>query len=645
MLNPHQQKAVKTTQGRVLILAGAGSGKTSVLAHRIAHLINNEKVPPTAILGLTFTNKAAGEMRKRVASLVNPALAKQVTLCTFHSFCCAVLRKEIHRLGYTAKFSLYDEKDVKRLMTQLARHLLEHEGELPSLEPSIAKISSAKNRGESNVDDKFSQDLFDRLHTCMRAYNAVDFDSLLSLTVKLFEDFPEVLAVYQERFRYIMIDEYQDTNPVQYRLASLLTDKHQNLCVVGDDDQSIYGWRGAEIKHILQFEAGTVVKLEQNYRSTPTILQAANSVIANNKERHDKKLWSTVDPGPPISLFHAPTELEESQAVVQRLIHLRKEKGLKWKDMAILYRSNLLSRPFETALMQAPWEKDGEWRRGIPYQIFGGTELYERSEVKDLIAFLKAIENPLDQEALLRIINVPRRGISDQTLDVLTQANRTRNIPLWNVLKNPPAEQLNEKAVKAVLNFVTILETAARKFDEEPLTHALKWLLDEINYKKAITEEVKSDKMREFKWENVEECLEVLSNYEKETPPEEASLHHFLTNTLLDQNQSYSQQKKFSDDKVNLMTFHSAKGLEFAACFLVGLEDHIIPHEKSLSQTGIEEERRLMYVALTRAKTHLTLSMARKRKRMGKESNSNPSRFLFEIPQDLISVSSWQTIA
>ena len=265
--------------------------------------------------------------------------------------------------------------------------------------------------------------------------------------------------------------------------------------------------------------------------------------------------------------------------------------------------------------------------------------------MKDLIAYLKAIENPLDQESLLRIINVPRRGISDQTLDILTQVNRTRNIPLWNVLKNPPSDQLNEKAVKAVLHFVTLLETAARKFEEGPLTDTLKWLLDEINYKKAITDDVKSDKMREFKWENVEECLEVLSNYEKETPPEEASLHHFLTHTLLDQNHSYSHQKQFSEDKVNLMTFHSAKGLEFSACFLVGLEDHIIPHEKSLSQTGLEEERRLMYVALTRAKTHLTLSMARKRKRMGKESNSNPSRFLFEIPKELIAVSSWQSIA
>ena len=644
MLNPHQQKAVRTIDGRVLILAGAGSGKTSVLAHRIAHLINTAGTPPTAILGLTFTNKAAGEMRQRVAGLVNPKLAKQVTLCTFHSFCCAVLRKEIHRLGYTAKFSLYDERDVKRLMTQLARHLLEHEGELPSLEPTMAKISSAKNRGQSNVDDKFSQDLFDRLHVCMRAYNAVDFDSLLSLTVKLFEDFPDVLETYQDRFRYIMIDEYQDTNPIQYRLASLLAAKHNNLCVVGDDDQSIYGWRGAEIKHILQFESTTVVKLEQNYRSTPTILQAANAVIANNQQRHDKKLWSTAENGPPISLFHAPTELEEAQAVIQRLIHMRKEKGLKWKEMAILYRSNLLSRPFETALMQAAWEKEGEWRRGIPYQIFGGTELYERSEVKDLMAYLKAIQNPMDQESLLRIINVPRRGISDQTLDILTQANRTRNIPLWNVLKDPPTDLLPERAVKAVRQFVALLETAAEKFEERPLHGALKWFLEEINYKKAITEEVKSDKMREFKWENVEECLEVLSTYEKETPPEEVSLHHFLTNTLLDQNRSFSQQKQFSEDKVNLMTFHSAKGLEFAACFLVGLEDHIIPHEKSLSQTGLEEERRLMYVALTRAKTHLTLSMARKRKRMGKESNSNPSRFLFEIPKELIAVSSWQTI-
>jgi DNA helicase-2/ATP-dependent DNA helicase PcrA len=651
VLNSHQQKAVETTEGRVLILAGAGSGKTSVLTHRIAYLIRQCGVPPQAILGLTFTNKAAQEMRERASKMIDPKLAKQVTLSTFHSFCCQILRKEIHHLGYTKQFSLYDEKDVKRMLTQLVRQVLEHDGDLPSIEPTVAKISYAKCRGltfdevesdQPNWHDDFSKDLFTRLQTCMRAYNAVDFDSLLSLTVQLFEEFPQVLSAYQERYRYIMIDEYQDTNPIQYRLAKLLAAKHHNLCVVGDDDQSIYGWRGAEIKNILQFESKTIIKLEQNYRSTPTILKAANAVICNNQQRHVKELWSTQDAGEKVSLFHAPTDIDEAQAIAQRLIALRKTKNLRWRDMAILYRSNILSRALEVALMQAAWEKDGQWIIGIPYQVCGGTEFYERSEIKDLMAYLRVIANPLDQEALLRIINVPRRGISDQTLDTLTQINRSKQIPLWNVLENASemAPELSKQGQAGIRSLLNILKTAREKFEKPPLQAALAWLIEEINYKKAIAEEVKSEKMREFKWENVGFCLETIAHYEENQ--EEASLHDFLTNTLLDQEKIPQREKEFKEDKVNLMTFHSAKGLEFEACFLAGLEDHIIPHEKSLKETGLEEERRLMYVAMTRAKKHLTLSMARQRKKMGKDINCTPSRFLFEIPQELLKVTSWK---
>ncbi len=651
LLNAHQQKAVQTTEGRVLILAGAGSGKTSVLAHRIAYLLQERRVSPLAILGLTFTNKAAQEMRQRVAEMVEPKVAKQATLSTFHSFCCRVLRKEIHHLGYTSQFSLYDEKDVKRVLTQLVRQLLEHDGDLPSIEPTIAKISYAKSRGltfdeaaaaHPSWHDPFTKDLFERLHVCMRAYNAVDFDSLLSLTVQLFEEFPAVLSAYQERYRYIMIDEYQDTNPIQYRLAKLLSAKHNNLCVVGDDDQSIYGWRGAEIKNILHFESETVVKLEQNYRSTPTILRAAHAVISNNRERHVKELWSSQDKGDPICLFHAPTDADEATAIAQRLIWLRKTKHLRWGEMAILYRSNILSRAIEVALMQAAWEKEGQWILGIPYQVFGGTEFYERSEIKDLMAYLRVIANPLDQEALLRIINVPRRGISDQTLDTLTQINRSRQIPLWHVLENASemAPEISDRGQAAIRSLLQIFKTAREKFEERPLQAAFAWLIEEINYKKAIAEEVKSEKMRAFKWENVGFCLEVMGHYEEEE--KEGSLHDFLTNTLLDQEKIPRREKEAKEDKVHLMTFHSAKGLEFEACFLAGLEDHIIPHEKSLKETGLEEERRLMYVAMTRAKRHLTLSMARQRKKMGKEISCTPSRFLFEIPQELLRIASWK---
>ena len=604
-------------------------------------------------------------MREKVARIVShPKVAKGVTLSTFHSFCMQILRKEIHNLGYTPHFTLYDEKDIRRLSTQLARHLLEHEGELPSLEGTLNKISYAKSRGvgmeeitpaDPNWHDTFTLDLFTRLKTCMRAYNAVDFDSLLSLTVELFERFPEILSKYQDRFRFIMIDEYQDTNPVQYRLAKLLSQKHQNLCVVGDDDQSIYGWRGAEIKNILTFESPTVVKLEQNYRSTPTILRAANCVIAHNQTRHSKELWSAQSPGDLITLFHAPSELEEAQSVVQRMVKLHKEKQIPWKEMAILYRSNILSRAFELALMQAVWEKDGKWVRGIPYEVFGGTEFYERAEIKDLIAYLRAIVNPLDQEALLRIINLPRRGISDQTLDHLTQLNRKKNVPLWELLleiASPLSSELKndltDRAITGIRSFVDIIQTAQVKFSQKPLHPTLSWLIDKIDYKKAIHDDVKSEKMREFKSDNVTQCIDALSLYEEEQKnlglEEEISLSHFLTTSMLDQQKHIPQNKGQREDKVNLMTFHSAKGLEFTACFLVGLEDHIIPHEKSLMETGLEEERRLMYVALTRAKKFLILSMARKRKKMGKELNTTPSRFLFEIPKELIRVTSWQTI-
>ncbi|MGC2595813.1 MAG: UvrD-helicase domain-containing protein [Rhabdochlamydiaceae bacterium] len=663
-LNPDQRKAVQTVQGRVLILAGAGSGKTSVLAYRIAHMLQNLNIPAESILGLTFTNKAAQEMRQRVAKIISHRVATAVTLSTFHSFCMQILRREIHKLGYTPNFTLYDEKDVRRLGQGLARHLLEHDGEIPSLEKTFSKIAFAKSRGlsfeeiakdKANWHDQFSADLYERLKTCMRAYNAVDFDSLLSLTVQLFEEHPKVLEYYQDRYRYIMIDEYQDTNPIQYRLAKLISSKHNNLCVVGDDDQSIYGWRGAEIKNILQFESEVVIKLEQNYRSTPTILKAANSVIANNVERHDKQLRSTSEGGDLITLFHAPTELEETQSIVQRMIKMRKEKGIPWNEMAILYRSNILGRPFELALMQAVWEKEGTWVRGIPYEIFGGTEFYQRAEIKDLIAYLRVIANPLDQEALLRIINIPRRGISDQTLDLLTQFNRKRNIPLWNLLTEIASplssdlkNDLSGKALAGIQMFIELINEAKRKFSKRPLHSTFAWLIDEIDYKKAIVDDVKSEKMRDFKWENVAYCIDAMAIYEEEqaalSREEEISLTDFLSNTLLDQDQIVRRDKEQKEDKVSLMTFHSAKGLEFTACFLVGLEDHIIPHEKSLLETGLEEERRLIYVAMTRAKKFLTLSMARQRKKMGKEVITNPSRFLFEIPKDLIRITSWQTI-
>ena len=642
MLNPEQKKAVETTKGRVLVLAGAGSGKTSVITHRIAHLINHVGISPGKILGLTFTNKAAEEMRKRLGSLLNSQVAKQVTLCTFHSFCMQILRKDISHLGYTKEFSLYNEKDVKRLVTQLVRHMLHHEGDLPSMQKTLESLSLVKSQDKGADSTQFVKDLSERLKICMRAYNAVDFDSLLSLTLQLFQEHPSVLEMYQERYHYIMIDEYQDTNSIQYQLAMLLSSKYNNLCVVGDDDQSIYGWRGAEIKNILSFPCDTRIKLQQNYRSTEAILQSANALIRHNKERHEKELWSAHKEGHPLTIFHAPTEGEEAQGVVQRMVSLHRDYHIPWKEMAILYRSNILSRPFELALMQAAWQKEGNWVRGIPYQIFGGTEFYERSEIKDLTAYLRSIVNPLDQEALLRIINVPRRGVSDQTLDKLTQINRSKNIPLWDILKDASSiDGLSDRAISGIKSFVKMIETAQDKFSQAPYSPTLQWLVDAINYKKAIAEEVKSDKMRLFKEENVAAFIQNLAEWETTS---DSSLADFVGGLTLDEEHWFSGKSKTAENKVNLMTFHSAKGLEFTACFLVGLEDHIIPHEKSLLEGSLEEERRLMYVAITRAKQHLFLSMARQRKKYGKDVSSSPSRFLFEIPKDLVKVASWKVV-
>lgn len=656
-LNPQQEKAVKTIDGRLLVLAGAGSGKTRVLTLRMAHLINDHGVSPKSIVGLTFTNKAAAEMRHRIGQLVPPAAAKHITLATFHSFCMQILRADIHHLGYTNNFTLYDEKDVQHLVTLIARDIIDREGEMPSLAHTIAAITHAKNKGmsiEEIVDPQspwhqdFIRQVYKRLEDSLRAYNAVDFDHLLWLTVELFQKHPAVLDKYQERFRYLMIDEYQDTNPIQYRLASLLSAKYGNLCVVGDDDQSIYGWRGAEVKNILQFGDATTVKLEQNYRSTNTILKAANAVIGNNKERHQKVLWSNKGEGQPIEAFCTPNEVEEGNAVAYRIAKLH-EMGFQWKDFAILYRSNALSRQFEMALMRQAWQENGVWKNGIPFQVFGGNSFYERREVRDLCAYLRVIVNPLDQEAILRVINQPRRGVGDAALDALTAYNRKNQLPLWQVMKEAaespnPSVELHGRSLQGVREFINVIETAKGHFSTQSLQEAFKWLIDRVNFKKAIEESVKSDQMREFKWENVEEFVNAIADFSEEwqkthdAPP---SLVDFVANHPLEANWQQGKNKNRNENHVSLMTFHSSKGLEFPVCFLVGVEDRIIPHEKSMLQTGLEEERRLMYVALTRAMQRLFISVSVKRKHMGVEGSTEPSRFFHEIPKELIKGTDW----
>lgn len=607
-VNPEQKRAIETIKGRVLVLAGAGSGKTSVLVQRCVHLLTNHNVPPTAILGLTFTNKAAEEMRSRIAKHVHPTVAKEVTLSTFHSFCFWILKQEIHHLGYTNFFTVYDDKDRERLLLTLEKQLKEGDSEEP-------------------VNEEL---LLAEFIKSLKAYNAVDFDGLLTLTLELFQKFPLLLEKYQDRFRYIMIDEYQDTNQTQFALADLLSKKHGNLFVVGDDDQSIYSWRGAEVKHILEFTHHALIKLEQNYRSTKTILDAANAVIKQNLERHKKTLWSDSFEGDRVHVFHAANDLEEADAVVARILRLRQEKGLAWSDFAILYRSNTLSRPFELALMQAPYKDGDRFLRGVPYRVVQGMEFYERAEIKDLLAYLKVIVNPADHTAILRILNYPKRGISVNAIELLNQASREKKLSLWQILQQAENSPLSPQAKKGARDFVLLIKEAEEVFYNKPLPEAMKWLVTKIDLKKALQEEFKSEKAQEFKWENIQTLISMTET------EDQISLHDFLSMSILD-GLKQGKKERFSD-RVNLLTFHSAKGLEFPACFLVALEDRYLPHEKSLLEGNLEEERRLFYVAITRAKKYLTLSMAKNRTSHGKEKPTNPSRFLFELPKELLEV-------
>lgn len=652
-LNPQQLEAVRISQGRLLVLAGAGSGKTKVLMSRIAYLIAAGGVDPCHILGLTFTNKAAEEMRERLAVLIGASSSKKVTLCTFHSFCLRLLREFATRLGYTRRFTLYHEHDVKRLIQQIVRDELSHEGELPSLGPTWARIDTARQLGIQPIDlplteevwhHEFCQKVYQRLKQALRAYDAMDFNGLLEFSVELLEKDEFVRQQLLARYHYVMIDEYQDTNPIQDRLAKLIAG-HGNLCVVGDDDQSIYGWRGGQVRNILEFDAPHVIKLEQNYRSTNTILQAANHVISHNTERYSKTLWSQKGNGQPLEVFHAPTELQEAEAVLRRLVKLKEQEGLKWKDFAILYRSNALARSFESILIRYSWQDGptGPWRKGIPYEVFGGESFFDCREVRDIVGYLRLIANRCDAQALLRVINQPRRGIGEVTLDLLTSKHRQQGGQLFEYLYQAVQDSTYSKSVReSIQGFIDLIDRCETRFRYESLCSSLQWLVEAIGYEKAIQEEVKSETMRELKRQNIKQFIASAKEFEEQNPSITGldAVVEFIGCSQLDPANWNARQDRRAD-AVHLMTFHSAKGLEFPCVFLVGIEDHILPHERSLEQTGIEEERRLFYVALTRAQKHLHISMATARERFGKQQASKPSRFLFDIPQQLMRITRW----
>jgi len=633
-LNPQQADAVQTVNGPMLILAGAGSGKTKVLTCRIAHLLN-QGVLPYRILAITFTNKAAAEMRERVDKMAGVA-AKDVWLHTFHAFCAKLLRFEIDKLGtYTNNFAIYDTTDTKSLVKQVLQELNLDE---KRFQPSgvISHISNAKNQLKTaaayakEAGDFYEQkvaEIYARYEAKLQQNNALDFDDLLLVTLKLLQENEEVRTKYQDKFDYILVDEYQDTNHAQYLLTKLLAAKHKNICVVGDADQSIYGWRGADITNILDFEKdypeAKLVKLEQNYRSTQVILDAANAVIDNNTGRKPKNLWTDKDNGKEITYFRAIDERDEARFVIEQLQGLQRRENKKLGDMAVLYRTNTQSRVFEEMLIKS----------GIPYNIVGGTKFYERKEIKDIIAYMRVIFNPNDSLSLLRIINVPRRGIGDATLAKLLAYAEEHQMNLFDVVSaSSEVPGLSSRFVGKLEELSSIIFELMGEANSGEVP--VKQLIDNVMTKTGYLEELQNSKSAQdqSRVENLQELLSVAEDFAK--GEEEDTLENFLGRVAL---VSDIDDAELGEDAITLMTLHSAKGLEFPVVFLVGMEEGIFPHARTLmSDDEIEEERRLCYVGITRAEQDLYLSHARMRTIFGHTVSYPPSRFLREVPRNLI---------
>lgn len=629
--NAEQVDAITSTQGNVLVLAGAGSGKTSVLIARTVHLIKNLSIDPSNILALTFTNKAAQEMRNRIGQKTTKTLAKEINFFTFHGFCYNILRLHITELGYQSNFSIYDESDMRRLIQTTAKSIVDDPEKLPPMKDIHEKLSDS-----NSSEDTFIEELSNALKLSLKTYNAVNFDGLLELTLQLFESHPEVLLRYQNKYQYIMVDEYQDTNAIQFKIVSLLANRHKNLCVVGDDDQCIYSFRGSDVNLILNFDHQKRITLDQNYRSTIPILNSANSLIAHNKERFKKSLWSNQTIGDPIHIFHAPDEKMEAQTVVQKLIELKQQKGLKFKDIAILYRSNRLAKPLEMALIQQPYRHGDQFLRSIPYQIIQGTEFFEKSEIKDVISYLKVLFNPLDHTALVRIINQPRRGISIKTLEHLVNFTKIHDTSLWMALIRASEITLIKPNIqKQIDSFVQLIRKYKARFKKEQPHKVLQELIEEIDFKSAIEDETKSKAGQDYRLENVKTLISMIEDISPE------NFEGFLGSITLNNHRGKKHKDQFGEDRVQLMTFHASKGLEFRACFLIGLEENILPHEKCQSPQAIEEERRLFYVAMTRAKNYLTLSMSKTRLSYNKKRPTTPSRFLHDIDKEHLLIDSY----
>jgi DNA helicase-2/ATP-dependent DNA helicase PcrA len=638
-LNPAQRDAVLTTEGPLLVIAGAGSGKTRVLTHRVAHLLATQGVKPNEILAITFTNKAAGEMRERLERMLG-GVARAIWILTFHSACGRILRREAQRLGYRSNFTIYDQADQVRLVKQCLEEL-ERDPKRFTPRGIHSVVSREKNNLVGPVEfrqrvssfyDQTVADVYELYQRKLFTSNAVDFDDLLYLTVDALARFPEAQEKWRKAFRYILVDEYQDTNRAQYRLLQLLAGKDKNVCAVGDPDQSIYAFRGADIRNILDFERdfpGTrTVALEQNYRSTNSILGAANSVIENNSERKPKHLFSDLGQGEPVEVIEVEDEHAEARFVAARIAALV-EEGFSGSEVGVFYRMNAQSRVLEDVLV----------RQGVAYQVIGGPRFYERAEIKDVIAYLQVIDNPNDAVSLMRIANRPRRGIGDTSIARLVTFADAQGISLWAALPRADEAGVGAAPQKAVKQLHTLLASLMAQAQELSVPELVERVLEQSGYFEALEAERTIE--AQGRTENLQELVSVAREY-LETA-EEPSLSSFLQEISL-----YSDQDALRGEGslVTLMTLHNAKGLEFRAVFVIGMEEGLFPHARSIEEQGIEEERRLCYVGMTRAKERLCLTHASSRMLFGNRAYNLPSRFLDELPEhgvmrERLSPASW----
>ena len=627
-LNPPQREAVLHNEGPLLILAGAGSGKTRVIVHRIARLIRENNVNPRNILAVTFTNKAAGEMRERVEKLLGGGESPLIS--TFHSTCARILRREIRHLGYEGNFAIYDEKDTEKLLKEIVSEMNLDEKRFPA-KLFASAIDDFKNAGRLPADVPAHDIKTEKIAGVYSVYqerlkrcNALDFGDLVLLTVRLFETMPEVLDRYRERFQWLLVDEYQDTNPIQYRLVRLLAGTRKNLCVVGDDDQSIYRWRGADLRNILDFEKDfpgvKVVKLEQNYRSTGTILAAAGRVVEKNRGRKRKTLWTENPAGERIVYRQTADEREEARFVC-REIERYARKGGGGGDVAVFYRTNAQSRVVEDALVA----------EGIPYRMVGGMRFYERMEVKDILAYLKAIDNPADEVALKRIINTPPRGIGLATVDRISELASSRGILFHDALREAASGGLLASGPRGkVASFVDMMERFRKWAETVSLTELASRIIRESGYEARLKDE-RSEEAQD-RLANLQELLAAMDEFERVDG--EKTLSSFLEQVAL---VTDLEREESGQGVVTLMTLHSAKGLEFPLVFIVGMEERLFPHGRALEDDAqMEEERRLCYVGMTRAKERLYLVNARRRRIFGQEQYNRPSRFIGDIPKECI---------